>query len=54
VDITIRYTVKPTGQKIRPITTIAAVTVTEPAAYKGFAVTENQVVTVEGPTIVTW
>lgn len=28
--------VKPTGQKIRPIIVTVAITVTEPAAYKGF------------------
>jgi hypothetical protein len=36
-SVTIRYTVKPTGQKIRPIITIVAFTVTEPAIYKGLA-----------------
>lgn len=34
--ITIRYTVKPTGQKIRLIIAIVAITVMELAADKGF------------------
>jgi hypothetical protein len=37
LTVTMRYTVKPAGQNIRPVITIVAITVTEPDIYKGAA-----------------